>query len=228
MRKKIFGDPDPKLADYEFMGMDIEDLRDKLKGKTSEKSLNKRVADTKIKMSKVDTNDIKKIKEINVNDLKKRYSMTESKIKMVEGMVTDYTDGNLSFSKKSRKPTSNKKLTKEQLNEILKDYDTAKKKRAADEIEKKAKDLKKVVKSKHERQLLDDVVKDLKTGKYSDAVYNKLDANMLSIDEIKKFLAQYGDAKKLNRGLSFIIPKSKFSIISSKLKNQVLNAIKNE
>ncbi|XP_047030604.1 uncharacterized protein LOC124637919 [Helicoverpa zea] len=163
LRKKIFGHVFPKLADYEFMGMDLESLQDSVTGKTSDKSLNKKVAAAnKIKLAKVDMKDIEKIKGISANDLKKRYSIKGSKLKMLEGMVTDYNDGNLSFSQKSRKPSSTKQLTKEQLNEILKDYDTAKKKTVADEIQKNAKDLKKIVKTQSQRQLLDNVLEDLK------------------------------------------------------------------
>lgn len=203
--------------------MNLGSIRDKLTGHKSQKSLYKKnskniIIENKIKLSKINNKDLEQIRDLNVNDLKKRYSITGSKLKLLGGMVTDYKEGQLSLSEPPGIFSKKKKLDKERLNQMLKDYDTAKKKRDLEEVQKNADDLKKnLVKSKSKRRILDKMVEDLHTGKISKAEIfkNKLDPKKMSKEQINKFLLQYVYAQKLNRGISFMISRSKLSFIPS-------------
>ena len=181
---------------------------------------NKAPAEFKIKLSKISTNDIKRINALKTSALKKRYSLTGPQLKVLRGMVKDFNAGNISLSKVSRKSSRKSLPTKERLNEVLESYEAAKKKQAdVKQIQKNAKNIKKIVRTESKRRVLDDILDDLNKGKISNVDFIKSKLNLVTSNkrEIRKFLNQYRDAKKKNRGLSYIITKSKQSLIIPKL-----------
>lgn len=216
--KKIFGDPDPKLEDYEFIGMNLGSIRNKLTGRKSS------VVENKIRLSKLNKKDLEQIRGIKAKDLKKQYSITETKLNTLGEMLTDYKQGQLSLAEEPRKQ-KDKKLDKERLNEMLQDYEKAKKRKDLEDIQQNVKDLKKDVRNKSQRVILDKILGDLDKGKVSNPglLKSKLDPKKLNKSEIDKLLAQYGYAHSTqNRGLSFFKSKTKMAFIPSKLRFQEL------
>lgn len=215
-KKKIFGDPDPKLEEYEFIGMNLGSIRNKLTGRKSS------VFENKIRLSKLNKNDLEQIRGIKAKDLKKQYSITESKLNTLGGMLTDYKQDQLLLSDVPRKEKQ-KKLDKKRLNELLQDYEKAKKRRDLEGLQQNVKELKKDERSKSQRVVLDKILDDLEKGRVSKPELLKSKLNPKNKTEVDKLLTQYGHANSTqNRGLSFFKSNTKLAFIPSKLRFQEL------
>lgn len=104
--------------------------------KYNKKSLNKEKLDKLIddyeeakkkKRNSLSLKIIDKLKELDVAELKKKFSWTSSKGKLYNKMVEDYKDRKISLSKDKSKfdPTN---MSKEKINKILKDYEATRRK----------------------------------------------------------------------------------------------------
>lgn len=158
-------------------------------------------------------------------ELKKRFSVTGSRAKVLEGMVADYKRGKLSLPGLSHKSKfDDKPLNKDRLNRMIQKYDTVNKKSRKKDIAEAQKYVKTLKKrfnmTQSQADKLNELVIELNQGKGSnvDLVKTLLDPNKLTKERVEKFINQYEEAEKKNRGLSYI-KLSTISISTRKIQN---------
>lgn len=185
----------------------------------------------KIKVSKINVKHVELIEGMDADSIKQRFSIKGSKAKILENMVTDYKDGKLSLPGLSHKSKFDEKiLNKSRIIQIITDYESAKKQREIEDINKSVDKLKKKFDLSLSRTtILDNLFNNLKKGTLENLQLfrKKLDSKSMDKDKFNDLFAQYQAADKYSRGISFLLTKSKLSIIASKRKlTSILNSIK--
>lgn len=169
------------------------------------------------------------LKGADARQLKKQFSVTGSKAKLLEKMVDDYRRGRISVSGLSRKSKFNaKRLDKAQLNKMLKQYDKGSRERNIEEAKKNAAIMKKKYSmSQSEADELERVLVELSKGKGShvELVRNLLDPKKLTKERIEKFITKYKEAQRKHRGLSYMITKSNLSFVASKQLEKIIKDV---
>lgn len=170
--------------------------------------------------------DIELIEGMEAHELKKRFSVTGSKARVLEGMVADYKRGRLSLPGLSHKSKfEDKILDRARLHQMIKEYDEGKRKNDLEEVRKNAKELKKKFSmTASQGKQLDKVVDDLSKGNGSKLhlAKNLLDPKKLTKERVNKLIKQYEEAQRQRRGISYLITQSKLSMVISKRKIQNL------
>lgn len=173
----------------------------------------------KIKRSKINVNDIELIEGMEASQLKKRFSVSRSKAKLLEKMVDDFKRGKLSLPGLSHKSKFDaKSLDKVLLNRMIVQYDERSKAKHIEEAKQTAAVMKKKFKmSKHDANRLENVLVDINKGKgaHVDLVKDVLDPKHLTKQRLEKFINKYEEAKKKNRGPSYLISQGNLSMIAS-------------
>lgn len=213
-KKKIFGVPDPKLGEYEVAGVDLGELKSKLKLRESATILTLFQRALNIKDSKWNTSikNIDLIEGLGMNDLKKQFSIKGSKEKVLKNMVNDYKRGRLSLSNIQKSKYDVRNLSKNQLHNMINDYVTAQNEKYAD---LNADDLKKKFNvQKSQTKVLEKMVDDFKNGKLSATAFSKhgFEPKNLNKEKLNTMLQKYTEDQKLD--VTDI--KKKFSIKGSK------------
>lgn len=231
MKKKVFGDPDPKLNEYDVAGYNLGSIKDKIfTSKT--RSLTSLLKENR-KMTKLYLPDLDLIKGMNANDLGKKYSVSPSKAKVLDKLVEDYKKGRLSVSAMHDKPKfKSRKLSKDKLNKLIENYDEIKnrrKTRSSKIIEKLREmdpaELKKkfsLTSSRH--RVLEHMVNDYKKRKVSfSKLSNKsqFSPRRMSKGQVKQMMQHYEEQKQKRLKLPFSLPSNLGSI------SPLLDEIKN-
>ncbi|XP_050352223.1 uncharacterized protein LOC126774731 [Nymphalis io] len=173
IKKKVFGTPDPQLDDFEVAGINLGSVRDNLKLNKSQEALDKdseNFAEKKPTLIILFRNKLKKstksipmknafidaidkyfdlLKNMNSHDLKKPFSLTNSKHKMLGNMIEDYKKGKISLTELQRDIKNGKKmLNKENINQMLNYYKDQKSKHQSIVKQSKFKQLKSDLRAK--------------------------------------------------------------------------------
>lgn len=127
---------DKLLEDYKKGHLSVAALSDKprlkQKKKLNKEKLNKMIQDYEDLKKRRKSRSLKlidKLKEMDPTELKKKFSLSSSRQRIFTHMVDDYRNRKLSFSKLSNKPKfSVRKISKGQVNQMLQEYETNKKK----------------------------------------------------------------------------------------------------
>lgn len=153
------------------------------------------------------------------HELKRRFSITGSRAKILEGMVADYNRGELSLPGMSHKSKfDNKSLDKARLHRMIEQYDEGKRSRHIREARYNASILKKKFHmSSSQTRKLQKLMVELEKGKGSNVklVKNLLNPEKCSKNHVEKLIKQYEEGQKKKRGLSYMNLRSQFSLVPS-------------
>ena len=174
----------------------------------------------KIHPSKIQIKDVKMLEGVRAKDLKKQFSVTGSKAKLLDQLVADYKGGKLSSLGMARKKPS-KPLDKKQLNQMIESYAKSSKKRDYDQAKKNAHQLKKKFNlDKDQAKRLDSVIEKFNKGNGSklQLANTLLDSNKISKHRLQKLIDRYEEGRKRKRGVSYLMTPSLISVLPSKQK----------
>ncbi|CAB3234934.1 unnamed protein product [Arctia plantaginis] len=209
IRKKIFGIPDPKFADYEILEANLDALRNKIK------DLGTPTKNT-MKLSNLNEKDIKLLQGMKENKLKKKFQLTDSNYKILTEMLRDYKEGKISLIDLSKKQ---KGLDEIRLNRILQKYNEAKRTRNLIDIKNSRNGTKNKEKFKsNERKTLNKLAEDLKKmiPLDFDPAKIKLDSTIANKSDIKRILSDYAAIEKGKKALLSILEKPNVDNIVSR------------
>lgn len=178
----------------------------------------------KQRLSKISMRDIDLLEGKNVKDLLKKYPLSSSQTKALDRLVSDYKKGNVSLSGSTTSKTKKKKLDKDKLEKIIKEYEEARQKkrnslslRIIDKFkELDVTELKKKFSLTNSKGIVyDKMMEDYKKGRMSFSQWSnksKFDPRTISKGRISKLLSAY-QAKDKKINAYFSPSKSKHSKI---------------